>query len=329
MFANIFVIIVLLLCSGFFSGSETALFSLSRVQIHSLKNSSGKSASRLFLALRRPRETLITILLGNEFINISISVVSASLIAKALHVNVETETLISVLSITPLVLVFGEIIPKNIALRHAAQFSQFVIWPLGVFYKLVSPLRVVLTWFTDRVVKLFGGSSYSGDHMVMEDEYRRLVDLGEKEGVIDEEEKEVIHNIFEFTDKVVSDIMTHVDSIFMLSLDMPYERTIEEIKCTQYSRVPFYDDDRSNVSGILHVRDLIKHHRKKKAGEACELSDVMRPPIFVHPKTPLEKLLKEFQKTHMHMAIVRDGDAVLGLVTMDDVLEELFGEIEE
>jgi len=205
-----------------------------------------------------------------------------------------------------------------------------MVWPLHIFYCLVYPLRVVLTAIADVMIRIFGGKPEFTEPMIMENEYRNLIDLGRKEGVIIEEERELIHNVFEFTNKVASDIMTREERVFSLPLDLPYDRLMEEIRSTQFSRVPFYDSDRSKIVGILHVRDLLSFHRRKIVANATSIRDILRPAIFVDPGTPLEKLLSEFQKVHVHMAFVRDsGGELIGLVTMDDVLEELFGEIEE
>ncbi len=323
------LLIFLLLCSAFFSGSETALFSLSRVHVHKLRDSKSLSSRRLVEALKRPRQTIVTILLGNEFVNISISIVGAAIINKLMRASVESETLVAVVTVTPLVLIFGEIVPKNLSLKHAEVFSKVMVWPLRLFYYIVSPLRIILTWFADGMVKIFGGKSDGSETMVREEEYRRLIDMGEKDGAIDEEERDLIHNVFEFTDKVVVDIMTSVERIFSLDVTLPFDRIVEEIKYTQFSRVPFYDGEKPNIIGVLHIRDLLPIYRRKQAGEAIDIREELNEAIFVGPKTPLENLLKEFQRTHVHMAIIKEDDQIVGLVTMDDVLEELFGEIEE
>jgi len=329
MLSLITLLLILLFCSAFFSGSETALFSLSRVQLHGIRELRSLSARKLLRALKRPRETLVTILLGNEFVNISISIVGAAIINRSMRSSVESETLVAVATVTPLVLVFGEIIPKNISLRFAPQLAQVVIWPLKFFHGVIAPLRIVLTWFADTVVRSFGGRPEELETMVMEEEFRKLVDLGRKEGVIVEAEREIIHKVFDFTDKVVSDIMTPVERMFLLDVALHYDRLMEEVKSTQFSRVPFYEGERSNIVGVLHVRALLPFHRRRLAGDDVKIRDHLKPVLFVETDTPLEKLMGEFQRTHVHLAIIRDDDVIRGLVTMDDVLEELFGEIEE
>ncbi len=164
----------------------------------------------------------------------------------------------------------------------------------------------------------------------MEQEYRRLVDMGEKEGAIEEEEREIIHKVFEFTDKRAGHIMTSVEQLFALPIGLQYETLMEEIKSTQYSRVPFYEGERSNVIGILHVRDLFSLNMRRSEGEEVDIRSLLLRPLCVKQNSPLEDVLKEFQKGRTHMALVMDDEGkFMGVVTMDDVLEELFGEIEE
>ncbi len=327
----VIIFLLLLAASAFFSGSETALFSLSKVQLHRFRELARASTSRLLEALRRPRDTLVTILLGNELVNVSISIVGAAFVSRVFErQGVEVQTLLAIAIITPLLLIFGEILPKNVALRYAPQLAPMLIMPLGIFHRAVSPLRYLLTGIADRIIRLFGGDPATGAPMIMEEEFRRLVDLGRKEGVIVEEEREIIHNVFEFSDKAAGDIMTPAERLFMLPIDLPYEALMEEVKSTQYSRVPFYEGERENVIGILHVRDLFSFEMKRRAGVMRELRDLLRPPLAVHQRLPLEELLREFQRVHMHMALVKDdGGRVRGVVTLDDVQMELFGEIEE
>lgn len=330
MISLVALILIFLCCSAFFSASETALFSLSSVHVHKLKKSKKRSAEMIVAALKRPRDTLVTILLGNELVNISISIAGAAIISRIVKLPVETGTLVAVAAITPIVLIFGEILPKNISLRNASTLSHVIIWPLRFFHGAVTPFRVILTWIADRMVRIFGGGKEPFQAVIMEEEYRRLIDLGRKEGVIVEEERELIHNVFDFSDKVVRDIMTPADKIFMLPIDTPYDRMVAEIKNADFSRVPFYDGDRSNIAGILHVRDLQRLHRGILAGNVLNLKDYLNPPLFVECETPLEHLLKGFQRTQMHMAFISGDDgAVKGIVTMDDVLQELFGEMKD
>lgn len=330
MFSLILTMIFLFCLSAFFSGSETALFSLSKVDVHRLSSSGRKSAQKVVKYLKKPRETLVTILFGNELVNLSISIVGAAIVGHSGSVGIEKGTILSVALVTPLLLVFGEIIPKNISIQFSQSLSEIVIWPLHFFYIVIRPLRAVFTAIADSFVLLFGGEKKPVlAEMIMEDEFKKMVDLGNREGVIVEEEKELIHNVFEFTDKVVADIMTPRGEILFVRADSPLENIFEELKSTHFSRVPVVEGEADEVVGILHVRDLIPSMKKDFASEGF-LKKVLREPLYVDSTTSLELLLKEFQRTQMHMALVKDEHGmIVGLVTMADVLEELFGEMEQ
>ncbi len=324
------IFVLLLGCSAFFSGSETALFSLTEVKLRSDARLHVRTRDRLLEFLQAPREMLVTILTGNLFVNIGISIVGAALLNRVASFGVKTETLLSVVIITPILLVFGEVVPKNVSLRFARRLAPAIIWPLRFFAKLIHPFVVVFTWIADRIVVLFGGSPQESLPMMREDDFRRLVDLGRKEGVIVEEERELIHNVFDFSDKTISHIMTPAGRIFALSTERTDEEIMEAIRGKQFSRIPFYATNPEKVVGILHVRDLFAFDRRRRRGEEVSVAALLRPPLFVQPETPLEELLREFQSRRVHMGLVRDeGGALVGIVTMHDVLEELFGEIEE
>lgn len=329
MMSLILLIGILLIFSAFFSGSETALFSLSPVQLHHLKERRRKRAQQLTTALKRPRTILITILLGNELVNVAISIAGTALVALAFTFGAVAETLISIAIITPLLLVFGEVLPKNLALRYAPQYAQFAIIPLNLFSAVVRPVRAVLTWFANFLIRLLGGEVLERP-LIMEREYRRLIDIGRREGVLIEEERELIHNVFEFSEKVVASIMTPANRIMLLPVDMPYVEILSNLRQKRFSRIPFYREKRDDIVGILHVRDLFAFDHARRAGSEQKFAALLREPIFIMPDLKLEDLLKEFQQRRMHMAVVKDDDgSVLGIVTMDDILEDLFGEIED
>lgn len=320
---------ILLFCSAFFSASETVLFSLSRVQIHRFRTSKSAAAQKVVLCLRKPRAWLATILLGNELVNVSMSIIGAAIINHYFFYDVKIQTLIAVVIITPIVLVCGEIIPKNAVIRLSSKLAPIMVVPLAFFHSLAKPLRIVLTKIADVFVKLFGGHPEKVRPMIVEEEFRRLVDLGRREGVIVEEERVMIHKVFDFSDKVVSEIMTAGGQIFALPVDLPYEKMLAEIKETMFSRIPLFVGDHDNITGVLHVRDLFAFHRKRQSGGEQDIRPIIREPLFVPSNKRLEDLLHDFQQSGVHMAIVKDSGKVIGVVTMDDVLEELFGRIEK
>ena len=320
--------IILIFCSGFFSGSETVLFSLSRIQIQRFRSSKNHGAHMVVECIRQPRKWLATILLGNELVNVSISIIGAAIVNHFLVYDIKIQTLIAVVIITPIILFFGEIIPKNLAIRFSSQLAPIVIYPLSLFYRIVKPFRFVLSTVADKFVILFGGHPEKIEPMIMEEEFRRLVDLGRREGVIVEEEREMIHKVFEFTDKTVADIMTPAGQIFALPMDYPYDRMLSEIKATQFSRIPIFENELKNIVGILHVRDLFAFHRKRETGGEQDIRSILHKPLFVSSNKKLEELLRDFQKSRKHLALIKEGEEFQGLVTMDDVLEEIFGEME-
>lgn len=329
MLNSVIFILLLLCCSAFFSASETALFSLSQIQLHHFKESHKRSKRMIASALEAPRKVLITILLGNELVNVSISILSAILIAKIFARGAIVETIISVILVTPLVLIFGEVIPKNLALRFSKQYSEFAIFPLRTFSVAVKPIRWFLTAIADFFIKLLGGT-VSEQPMVMEQEYRQLIDLGRREGLIIEEERELIHNIFDFSDKTVESIMTPAEDIVSLPLGLHYEEILQKIKHSGFSRIPFYENDPDNIVGTLHIRDLFAFDRKRSAGGEQDIGSILIRPLFVAPNHKLEDLLREFQNKRIHIAVVkRHNGKIAGLVTMDDVLEDLFGEMKD
>lgn len=327
-----FIIFLGLLCSSaFFSASETALFSLSRLQIHNFKKSKNIAAKLVVKCLEEPRQWLATILLGNELVNVLISILGASIVNYLLgsRYSVEKEMLVSVVILTPVLIFFGDVVPKNIAVRISAILAPIVIIPLSLFHKLVKPFRVFLTKIADTVVVIFGGKPESLSPMVMEEEFRRLIDMGSEKGVIDEEEREIIHNVFDFSEKTAGSVMTPIGNVFMLSVETPYEEMLSQIRSTLFSRIPIFENNVKNIIGILHVRDLFAFHKKKLSGGEQDIRTLLREPLFVSKDEKLETLLRGFQKARVHMAIVKDNEEVLGVVTMDDVLEEIFGEMEK
>lgn len=327
---KIILLLFLFLSSAFFSGSETVLFSLSAIQLQKFKESRKKSLRNLTKLLKEPRKILATILLGNEFSNVAISIVIASLVYDcAGELGFEISSLISIAVTTILILIFGEIVPKNIAIRSATVLAPIVVVPLKQFYRIVNPARSILSSLADVIIRLFGGDPAKQQSMVLEEEFRYLVDLAHKSGEMEEEEREMIHKVFDFGDKVVGDIMTEANSIFSLESGTKYDDLLVNLKATQYSRVPIYKDKKDNIIGILYLKDLFRYHKKASSVTNSSIADILRPTLFVGMQDKLEHLLDKFRSEKIHMAIVMDGNKkIIGLVTMDDVLEELFGEME-
>ncbi|MGC9362955.1 MAG: hemolysin family protein [Fidelibacterota bacterium] len=319
------LLVVLLFLSGFFSGSETALFSLTKVQIEKLGLTHEKKGRNIKILLERPRRLIITILLGNEFVNISISSISAALIIAFFG---EELPWINIVIVLPVLLLVGEITPKTIAIKKNEGFALFVAAPLYFFSRMVAPIRWLIRTLSDRIVDLFiGGDSRTGS-ILTEDVIKTIVEEGEKEGIIDSLEREYIYNVFDFGDARMDDVMTPRINMFCLPADMPLDEMICEIKQNHYSKVPVYRDNKDNIVGILFANDLIELSINKDAKVEKSLTKILRQPYFVPMTKRVDELFQTFQRRKISVAIVLDEyGGVQGLVSMEDLLEAIFGDI--
>jgi CBS domain containing-hemolysin-like protein len=336
---EISLLVVLLLCSGFFSGSETSLFSLGRIERY---RSREEKKSFIFRCLQelieRPRRLIITILIGNVLVNITISALAASLTDHALLAWESPDCLDSVLLKTlaatavcfPLLLVFGEITPKTLALYNPRRFARLAAIPLRVFYSVVGPVRWFLEGLASGIVRLTLGESPRGDAPITEEEFRNLVDLSKKGGVLWESEREFIHNIFDFGEIRVSEVMTPRTDMFCLQIDHSLEEVLQAFEQKPYSRIPVYEKDKDDIVGILYCKDLLGLPSEVAPAKDWELKSLLRKPYFIPQTKNASDLFREFRFNRVHLAIVVDEyGGVAGLVAMEDLLEELFGEIQD
>jgi CBS domain containing-hemolysin-like protein len=317
MLDQIFILVVLLFFSGFFSSAETALFSISRVKARHL----GKMAGRTNLLIMRmkedPHRLLATILIGNNLVNIG-----ASSLATALALDYFQDRAVGIVTgvMTFLILVFGEIFPKSIATRNNILISKIVILP--IFW--LSILFFPLIKFLDFIPKLTG--KIKRTPTVTEEELLTFVEVVEEEGEIKEEEKELIHNIFEFDDTNAYEIMTPRADMYVIDVDD--ELRVHEIVKSGFSRIPVIRGDIDHVVGILNIKDLFMRHLTANA--PLDVRQLMQPPYFVPENKKLDSLLRQFKRRKSHLAIVVDEHGgVAGLITLEDVLEEIVGEISD
>ena len=312
---QVIILIILLLLSGFFSSAETALFSISKAKAIHLAKQKG-ATNRLIKKMKDdPHRLLSTILIGNNFVN-----VGASAIATAITINLVSSHAVGITTgiMTFLILIFGEIFPKSIATRNNVLIARLVIFPLYWLSIILTPLILFLNF----IPKLTG--KIHKKPIVTEEELMTFVEVVEEEGGIEEEEKELIENIFEFDDTNASEIMTPRADMFVIEGKEPLN--LEEIVRSGYTRIPVIDGNIDNVVGILNVKDLLRH--QTKSDEAADVIKIMRQPYFVPENKKLDSLLKQFKQRKQHMAIVVDEHGgVSGLITLEDALEEIVGEI--
>ena len=316
----------LFLLSAFFSATETALFALRRVDLEKWREEGNRRAMLIARMLEKPARLIATILIGNEIVNVAISSVTAAVLLPLYPRYGEP---IAVVLGTLGILILGDITPKSIVWPRAKAVSLRIAAPLMAFSKVVAPVRFVMEMISEGILRLLGGASPRHTReMVSEAEFRALVDAGEETGTLDPGEKELIHNIFEMTDQRAGEIMTPLPDVFMVPRDLTYARLVEQYRRFRRSRIPVYEGERRNVVGILHFKELL---RPMAAGEeAPEWRDFVRAPFVIPSSKKLPLLLREFQRRKVHIALVVDefGEPI-GIVTLEDVLEELFGDIRE
>ena len=325
LYIEIALLLILLFLSGFFSGSETALFSLSRVQVEKIVLSSGKKGKYIEKLLERPRRLIISILLGNEFVNISISSISAAIIIHLLGNEILWMNIVIVL---PILLLFGEITPKTIAIKNSERFALFVAGPLTHFSRIITPTRWLIRTISDCIVNLFVSESSRTGSLLTEDVIKTIVEDGEKEGVIDSLEREYIYKVFDFGDARMDDVMTPRPNMFYLPAEMPITEMIREIKDKHFSKVPIFRENHDNIIGILFANDLIELNDEEITQSEKTLQKILWKPYFVPRTKRADELFQTFQRRKISVAIVLDEyGGVQGLVSMEDLLEAIFGDI--
>jgi len=321
---KIILIFILLCFSAFFSGSETALFSLDPIKIFQLKESNYPRASLIQELIEKPRRLLISILVGNECINITASALAASL---CISLFGNQGKWIAIAIMTPLILLFGEVLPKTIAVSYSEKFSSLTAKPINIFASAIFPIRWIIRNLIDKITFLFTKQEKREESIFFEEEFKELVEVGYKEGILETEEREMIHKILKFGDTIVSSIMTPRSRMFTLPYDLDIDHTIKKVKEKHFSRIPIYKKEKNNIIGVLNIKDLLPLINKQDITNNTILS-IIRPPYFVHEDKKIQELLKEFQEKKIHLAlVVNEQGSVIGLVTMEDLLEELFGEI--
>jgi CBS domain containing-hemolysin-like protein len=311
---------LLLVCSAFFSGSEAALFSLNTVQVERLRER-GDVVGRIIAALlQRPTNLIITFLVGNEIVNVALSVTATSF---ALILYGEGGEYIAIVATTIILLLCGEVTPKSLAVRYPEQISRLVAWPIHAFASVIAPLRWGLRKLVDAVM---GEHAERPISLITTEEFRTLVEISEDEGIIDQHERHLIQRVFEFAGHRVSQIMTPRTDIFALDVSEELATALPQVKDNRFSRVPVYEGTIDQIIGILYAKDLLPYSRHPEL--EVKLRDLLHPVFFVPESKRIDDLLREFQRNKVHMAIVVDEyGGVSGLVTMEDALEELVGEI--
>jgi CBS domain containing-hemolysin-like protein len=321
---GLFLILLLLFGSGFFSSSEIALFSLPAHQIDAMVEG-GKRGARAVKSLKEdPHRLLVTILVGNNMVNITMSSVSTTLVG--FYFDPGTAVLVSSLGITSMVLIFGESAPKSYAVENTELHARRVARGLKIVEKVLWPLITLFYYLTTVVNRITGGSASIESTYVTRDEIRNMIKTGEREGVLDEEERQILQRALRFTDATAKEVMTPRLDMAAIADDATVEEAIETCIRSGHARLPVYTDSLDSVSGIFDIRDLEGSTYDEFADR--EIADVATPTLHVPESKNVDELLSEMRDNRMHMVVVIDEfGATEGLVTMEDVLEEIVGEI--
>ncbi len=310
--------------SGFFSASETAIMSLSKLRVRHLVEEKVKNANLVSSLIQNPSKLLGSILVGNNVVNIGASALATSLAINYLGtsgVGIATGVM------TILVLIFGEITPKSLAVQHNERISLLIAKPLKYLTIVLNPIVVVLTHITSFLIKLFGGNITTQDPFITEEELRTIVDVSHEEGVLECEERKMIHNVFEFSDTQVKEVMTQRTDVAAIELNASYSETIAVVKEEQFSRLPIYEGNSDNMVGILHIKDIFMAENFK---ENFSIPKYMRQPLYTFEFKQVSELFEEMRKKRISMAIVLDEyGGTAGIVTMEDLVEEIVGEIRD
>ena len=317
---QILILAILLILSGLFSASETALFSLSKIQLRRLKEKHPKESVFIAQLLNSPRRTLNTILTGNMLVNVTTSaLITETVMRTSGQKGLGLACGLSVF----LLLVFGEVTPKSFAISHAESFSCFISRPLSLFAKLVFPICFGWAKIADFISGRLIGRQYVRQPFLTEEEIRGLISIGEKEGIISKEEEQMISTVFDFGDRYVNEIMIPRVDIVAVDVNDDSQELEKTLKSSRHSKIPVYKDRIDNILGVVYAKEYLLK-------PLPDWQSLLKPILFVPETKKIEELLLEFQSKKSYLAIVTDEyGGTSGLITIEDILEEIVGEIQD
>ncbi|MCU7835675.1 MAG: hemolysin family protein [gamma proteobacterium symbiont of Taylorina sp.] len=319
--------VILLGSSAIFSGSETALFSLSRIDLQKLRQSGHKDSESLHAMLDEPRRLIISILCGNELVNIASAVNMTSILL--LIFSGQDVGWINIVVMVPLLLLFGEVTPKTIAVNFPIKFASVITARiLPKWIAIITPLREIIRLISDQITTLIVGDEVDRQNILQPDEFRTLLEEGEETGIIDATERILIDNMLEASDTDISRIMTPSPRISFLDAELPVAELIDQFRSFRHPRIPIYKGHWDNVIGFVHSEEILKLIRGTDDLEKVTLDMLIKPADFVPPTKKVDEMFDYFQAHNTRVAIILgEYGEVLGLVTMKDVLTFIFGEI--
>lgn len=323
-YIQIIVFILCLFLSAFFSSSETSLMGANKMRMKKLAEEGNKNAQTYLYLVDNSTILLSTILIGNNLVNIGASSIATSL---AITFFEDKGVGIATGLVTLLVLVFGEITPKSLARNNPDNLALKLSRPIYILSKILRPIIAILNVITGALIHLLGGNKDSTQDLITQDDLRTMIKVSQEQGEILDSEKDMIDNVFEIKASQVKDIMTPRTDIIAIDSEMTYEEIKDLFNNNEFSRLPVYYDNIDSIKGIIHIRDLIS---KDIDIDYFNILDYVREPFFVYEYHNVSKLFKSLREEKTHMAIVLDEyGGTAGLITIEDILEELVGEIED
>ncbi len=337
MISQLIFLFILILLNAYFAATEIAFISLNDAKIEKQAKEGNKKAKQIKKMLKNPSKFLATIQIGITLAGFLSSAFAsdtfAGMLAPVLNqwmpfISITAWQNISIVIITIILsfftLVFGELVPKRLAMKYYEKISFATISVIKIISIITAPFVKLLTWATNIVSKIFGVGEQE-EEIVTEEEIKMMVDQGEEKGSIEENEKELINNVFAFNDIIASEIMTYRTDMYAIEINADVYEILDEIDEYKYSRIPVYEDTIDNIQGILFLKDILKLVSLRKE---IKISDIMREAYFVPETKPIDEIFEELQANKMQMAIVIDEyGGTAGLLTMEDILEELVGNI--
>jgi putative hemolysin len=321
------VIVVLIGLSAFFSSSEIAMFSLAAHRVEALVEEGAPGAATMAELKSDPHRLLVTILVGNNLVNIAVTSITTGMLA--LYYPQGVAVAISTFGITALVLLFGESVPKSYAVENSESWALTIARPLKLAEYGLLPLIVVFDYLTRQINRITGGGSAIETSYVTRDEIQDIIETGEREGVIAEDEREMLQRIFRFNNTIAKEVMTPRLDVTAVTTDASIQEAIETCVQSGHARVPVCEGSLDNVIGTVHIRDLVRDLNYGESGDLT-IEDLIRPTLHVPESKNVDELLTEMRSDRMRIAIVVDEFGTTeGLVSVEDMIEEIVGEILE
>ena len=322
---QLIILVILLIFSGLFSSAETSLTTVNIYKMKALADEGSRRAKMVLKLMENPGKVLSTILIGNNIVNITASSLMTIVVTKVFGsaaVGIATGVL------TILVLIFGEITPKNLATIYSESFALFYAMPIKVLSVVLTPVIWLLDKLCNFIYWILRVDPNGVNKQMTESELRTIVNVSHEDGVIEGEEKEMITNVVDFGDSIAKDIMIPRADITMAPVDAAYEEILDYFMEEQYSRLPIYEENKENIIGILHMKDLFFYQNRTE--EAFSIREVMREPYYTYEYQKTSGILEELRKNSVSITIVLDEyGAAAGMITLEDLLEEIVGEIRD